>query len=228
MTGWLYPTLTGKKNSWKAILFYPNTGNVNFNGTSLTKVIFNGTTVWEKQTSLYLVKNSALQGCQFLQGWQLAHGEDNDWYGGQSRVSGIQAQFINSWAFQSVIYLNKLIGSGFNTIHFDISFTWNEDGDDDCADWADEMVDTDAWMQFGITNNPTIPNEDDNGPTMLAASSFSIKTMRNQSQPQSRSFSCSVVGKSNYYPCIRFYGDSADEGGGDNWFFVNLVNVWVD
>ena len=33
----------------------PNTGNVNFNGTSLTKVIFNGTTVWEKQVDINLL-----------------------------------------------------------------------------------------------------------------------------------------------------------------------------
>ncbi len=28
----------------------PNTATINYNGTSLTKVIYNGTTVWQKAT----------------------------------------------------------------------------------------------------------------------------------------------------------------------------------
>lgn len=58
----------------------PSTGTIKYNGTSLTKVIYDGNTVWTKDTNVYLynsgVENTSLHGgfkaynrCGFGWGW---------------------------------------------------------------------------------------------------------------------------------------------------------------
>lgn len=73
----------------------PSTGTIKYNGTSLTKVIYDGNTVWTKDTNVYLynsgVENTSLHGgfkaykrCGFGWGWY----DDADEYGTCSITRG--------------------------------------------------------------------------------------------------------------------------------------------